>query len=408
VKRVFLTGQESFGNRGCEAIVRGTVAMLRTLAEDVEVVVPSARPALDAAQWPEAADRGVRFVPAFKSVHNKYWRHVQRLPLRAAKRAGWPFPLGRGLKGELERADAVLSIGGDNYSLDYRLPSLLLATDAFAMDRGKPVVLWGASVGPFEAEPDFVPVVREHLRRMARVAVRESVSQAYLESTLGLGNVIRVADPAFHLEPQPVEATPFWPADPENGVVGLNVSPLIQRYRPRGEAPGALLDEVGAFVRWLVDEARVGVLLVPHVVPLTGGTKNNDAHYMAPLLERAAEQGRHVAMMPPDLNAAQTKDVIRRCRFFVGARTHATIAALSSGVPTISIAYSVKAKGINLDLLGHTEHVLETPRVSASTLAAHYRALVADEAAIRARLEDRLPAWRDLARRGATELAEVW
>jgi colanic acid/amylovoran biosynthesis protein len=408
MKRLFLTGQDSFGNRGCEAIVRGTVAMLRTVAEDVEFVVPSSIPELDQAQWPEAADHGVRFIPAFKSVHNKYWRHLQRLPLPALKRAGWPFPLGRMLKDEIDRADAVLSIGGDNYSLDYHLPSLLMGIDGYAMDRGQPVMLWGASVGPFEAEPVFVPVVREHLRRMVRIAARESVTHAYLRTTLGLDNVVRVADPAFFLEPQAVQTGPFWPSDPGNGVVGINVSPLIQRYRPRDEPVGALLDEVGTFVRWLVDEAGMGVLLVPHVIPLTGRTKNNDAHYLAKLLQRTSDLGRFVAMMPPHLNAAETKDVIRGCRYFIGARTHATIAALSSGVPTISIAYSVKAKGINLDLLGHTDHVLETPQVSAATLTARFRALESDEAAVRARLEDRLPSCRDLARSGALELCEVW
>lgn len=41
---------------------------------------------------------------------------------------------------------------------------------------------------------------------------------------------------------------------------------------------------------------------------------------------------------------------------FAGARTHSTIAALSSGVPTLSFAYSIKATGINRDLFGHTDY----------------------------------------------------
>ena len=40
---------------------------------------------------------------------------------------------------------------------------------------------------------------------------------------------------------------------------------------------------------------------------------------------------------------------------FVGARTHATIAAYSTGVPTLSIGYSVKARGIARDLFGGEE-----------------------------------------------------
>ena len=44
--------------------------------------------------------------------------------------------------------------------------------------------------------------------------------------------------------------------------------------------------------------------------------------------------------------------IISKCRFFVVARTHATIAAYSTGVPTIVISYSVKSRGIARDLFG--------------------------------------------------------
>ena len=39
----------------------------------------------------------------------------------------------------------------------------------------------------------------------------------------------------------------------------------------------------------------------------------------------------------------------------MGARTHSTIAAYSSGVPTLVIGYSVKSRGIATDLFGTTE-----------------------------------------------------
>ena len=48
----------------------------------------------------------------------------------------------------------------------------------------------------------------------------------------------------------------------------------------------------------------------------------------------------------------ELKGYIKRCRFFVGARTHSTIAAYSTGVPTLVTGYSVKARGIARDLFG--------------------------------------------------------
>ncbi|MBO5622010.1 MAG: polysaccharide pyruvyl transferase family protein, partial [Butyrivibrio sp.] len=51
--------------------------------------------------------------------------------------------------------------------------------------------------------------------------------------------------------------------------------------------------------------------------------------------------------------------------FFVGARTHSTIAAYSSNVPTLVIGYSVKSRGIATDLFGdYTHYVLPVQEIS--------------------------------------------
>ena len=60
--------------------------------------------------------------------------------------------------------------------------------------------------------------------------------------------------------------------------------------------------------------------------------------------------------MIQDQNCEVLKGFIARCRFFVGARTHATIAAYSSCVPTLVSGYSVKARGIAKDLFGSEDH----------------------------------------------------
>jgi len=53
--------------------------------------------------------------------------------------------------------------------------------------------------------------------------------------------------------------------------------------------------------------------------------------------EMMQEFGDSVKMLPNTLNASPLKQVISKLRFFIGARTYATIAALSSGVPAILI-----------------------------------------------------------------------
>lgn len=55
-----------------------------------------------------------------------------------------------------------------------------MGQDQADMRLGVPVLLREASAGPFDSEPDFMPVNRAHLRRMAGIAARESVTYDYL------------------------------------------------------------------------------------------------------------------------------------------------------------------------------------------------------------------------------------
>ena len=59
--------------------------------------------------------------------------------------------------------------------------------------------------------------------------------------------------------------------------------------------------------------------------------------------------------MIEDHNAEELKGFIARCKYLVAARTHASIAAYSSKIPTLVVGYSIKAKGIAKDLFGTDE-----------------------------------------------------
>jgi colanic acid/amylovoran biosynthesis protein len=379
--RVYLSGQSSFENRGCEAIVRSTAALLNGEFKDLDIVVPSAAPEWDASQWAQAASLGVRFSPAYRPLSNRVWVNLQRLPLPAIRRLVWPFGFPLAVKSEIRDSDLVMSVGGDNYSLDYKRPSLLMGMDAFAMAEGVPVVLWGASAGPFERDPEFVPVVLEHLARMKLILVREDISRQYLES-LGLRNVTRMVDPAFTLAPEAYDPV-GWPVE-RGGVVGVNLGSLVLRYA--GHGAEELLSATAGLCEHIVAQHGLSVALIPHVVPRDVEAPG-DHSVSERLARRLAGLGRSIAVVEPTMNAAQTKYVISRCRFFIGARTHATIAGMSSGVPTASIAYSVKAAGINQDVYGHQRWVLDYREASKEGLRALFDALVQHEADVRSHLE---------------------
>ena len=150
--RVFLAGQNNFGNRGCEALVRSTVATVRSRISSIQFLVPSFAPVNDGRQWPEAHANGVEFVDAGRvGARFIQWSRIcSRIPALTALR--WPrLPRADLLHQTLGTCDAVLSIGGDNYSLDYVLGALsyFVAIAELALERGIPVIQWGGSIGPF-------------------------------------------------------------------------------------------------------------------------------------------------------------------------------------------------------------------------------------------------------------------
>ncbi|AXU20825.1 hypothetical protein C7W88_17465 (plasmid) [Novosphingobium sp. THN1] len=302
----------------------------------------------------------------------------------------------------LNKSDAIIVTGGDILGIEYGLESLYhwMGLIDYAIDHGTPAHLWAASVGPFSADRKVEAQIQAHLSRYASIAVRETSSRDYLEA-LSLKNVTLVADPAFTMKPQAHDHAHELFAAAEQGVLGFNVSPLVRNFLPDADTKRHFDAELVAFIRYVIDKTNISLLLIPHVDPFDGSAWNSDSAYMHGLLKAAGGASSRLAILPSTLNAAQLKHALGRCRFFIGARTHATIGALSLGVPTMSIAYSVKARGINRDLFGHEDCVVPTRQVTERTLQGALDYLLKNETAMRQLLAERIPVWREKARTNA-------
>jgi len=102
--------------------------------------------------------------------------------------------------------------------------------------------------------------------------------------------------------------------------------------------------------------------------------------------------------MLPDaqrLTATQLKGYIARLSALITARTHASIAAYSTCVPTLVIGYSVKAKGIARDLFGEEAgHLIPVQELTGENeLIAAYDALMARAGQERLFLQERIPVY---------------
>ena len=240
-------------NRGCEAILRGTMEILRRefgTAVRARVSV-DASPEIVESQNSTESDPCVCSFPMAGGGprwSTDWWMG------QVNRRFGTSiYPHFRVLKEPAKGASVALQIGGDHYSLDYGRPIGFMAMDRYLQSLGLPVVVWGASVGPFDADPDFAPKIFDHLRTLAAVFVRESDSYNYLRANGVSENVHLMADPAFVMEPVEPSAKKLGLTLPD-GAIGINLSPMVAYYR--GQSPADVdLNEWIKFCAELVKSA---------------------------------------------------------------------------------------------------------------------------------------------------------
>ncbi len=231
----------------------------------------------------------------------------------------------------------AVSIGGDNYCYPEMVEDIILAHNVF-MDAGFDTVLWGCSI-----EPDSLkdPDLFEDLSCYDRIYARESITyNALVEAGISSDILELRKDPAFELETKEVS----FPDGLKKGkTVGINLSPMVL---DRASDPVLVRDSYRKFINYILDNTDQSVMLVPHVI----WGHSDDRKPLGDLYKEFKDTGR--VFLVEDSPAEILKGYISGCSFFVGARTHSTIAAYSSGVPTLVIGYSVKSRGIAKDLFG--------------------------------------------------------
>lgn len=368
MKSVLLYNHGGCENHGCEAIVRATSELFARFGAAGSILA-SATPEYD------------RTIGLDQVQDIFFWRisplSLDRLINSIGFRLGMPreSEVARGYAPVIrrgKRCDVCLSIGGDTYCYGHQ--EHLMVINARLRRAGKPLVLWGCSI-----DPERIAGEMEDLRQYSLIVARESISAGALEEA-GLP-VCRQCDPAFFLKREDLPLPEGWR---EGNTVGINVSPLIFKH---AKDQGTALLAFKALIRHILDESDAAVALIPHVT----WAHDNDLDALGALKAEFKDEPR-VFLLSGELNATQLKGYIARLSALVTARTHASIAAYSTAVPTLVIGYSVKARGIARDLFGDEQgHLIPVQELTcAGQLIAAYDALIARKQAERAYLEKQL------------------
>lgn len=238
----------------------------------------------------------------------------------------------------VERGNVYLSTGGDNYC--YTDLDKLSDYNYLIKKKGGKTVLWGCSIEPDNIKGNVI----QDLKRYDLIVAREPITVAALYSAGIKDNVVQFPDPAFQLNKINL---PLPEGFLEGNMVGLNLSPLIMSCE---KEEGITLKNYLFLIDYILTETNMGIALIPHVVK--GGS--NDLKILKQIKDQYKHENRVILFQ--DYNCEEIKGFISRCRFFIGARTHSTIAAYSTCVPTIVVGYSVKARGIAKDIFGTYEN----------------------------------------------------
>ncbi|KKG09439.1 MULTISPECIES: polysaccharide pyruvyl transferase family protein [unclassified Methanosarcina] len=381
-----LAGNGPYDNRGCEAIVRGTAKILRHYYKDPSFLCVS----FFQNQEQFEKQRREEFDPAI--VHKKANKRqskfdpnwLLRLPFRRLYPELYKNWMYKEMIPYIENSNSVLSVGGDNYSLDYGIPRLFTYLDDVVLERKKPLIIWGASVGPFEKIPEYEKYIKKHLQNVTGIFAREPATIEYLDKIGITDNVYKVADPAFLMDPTEPQSNKK--IEIEEDSIGINLSSLMARYLSNGNME-LWINKASTIVEEIAKRTDNKIYLIPHVTL----PDSNDYLFLKEVKERIKTSEEKIILLPPTYNASETKWIISKMKLFAGARTHSTIAALSSYVPTLSFAYSIKAKGINRDIFGHEDYCLNPEKLNPEIVAEKIESMLEKGNEIRAELKAVIP-----------------
>ncbi|MCH5299775.1 MAG: polysaccharide pyruvyl transferase family protein [Ruminococcus sp.] len=367
MKTIVLYPHIGSGNHGCEAIVRST----KRLISKEKIILLSDNPREDLRY---INDIDVELKKANYEIKRFTFAHMSCLIKKYLFRQSDAFynktfsPVFNNCK----KNNVLLSIGGDIYCYD--TPNFLYRVNSYLRNQGCKTVLWGCSV-----EPDYIDDnMAEDLKGYDLICARETITYEALKKINP--NTILTVDPAFVLPKQET-------ALPAKSYIGVNVSPMIAT---REQVTGIAMENYKNLIQYILENTKDTVALIPHVV----WASNDDRKPLSELKKMFAENDRVV--MVDDHDCTRQKYIISKCRIFVGARTHATIAAYSSCVPTLVVGYSVKAKGIAKDLFGrYNDYVIPVQSLkNKDDLVSAYCWIESNEESIRNHLEKIMPEYK--------------
>lgn len=270
------------------------------------------------------------------------------------------------------QSSLLVDLSGDTITEDYG-PLVLFShciPILIAKCFGSPVVLFGQTIGPFSWS---TALMRRMLQHCDVIIARDNPTYQYLQK-IGIPeqSLKSSIDTGFLLEPASVSKAKVLEAecnyDPKDRLtLGMSVSrqfqEFVEEHPDRRDKPG-LNSTLSEVIDTFVETYDAQVVLFAHV---TGPPERLDDRVVSRELRNSCRRSDRVVVVDKELSASEIKALISRCDLFCGSRMHSNIAATTTGVPTIAMAYSVKSRGI-MGRMSMEDWVVEIPQLTTDHL----------------------------------------
>ncbi len=368
MKKVLIYGVGPLSNRGCEALVNSTISQI-----DKNVSISLAT--FDYKNDKDNFDKRIKRVVNHHIDKESDFDDEQRKKIKEFDSIKYDYNnyesvYQRNVVKEIENSDLCIHIGGDNYC--YGANNWMYFVNDKAHELGKKTVLWGASL--FDEITDLQLI--EDLKKYDLLMLREKISYNAVKRFIDEDKLLLVPDPAFSLKTTKVKMDSWYRG---RKVLGLNLSPLTIKTDDN-------YNSIIKFIDYILNKTDYSISLIPHVTLefvsdtiVLNRLKNDYFNNERVFLERT------------DYNCNQVKYVISQCDMLIAARTHASIAAYSTFVPTLVLGYSVKSRGIAEDLFGsYKNYVIPSEDLNFENLVSCFKFIDNNKDEIRNKLVEQM------------------
>lgn len=371
--RMFFPIHLDGGNRGCEAIAKGTALILKERKENLiglctNIELDHRLKVNDYITLQPMRKKNITFRiknKMYKSIIHDEWKRKSFI---------YRYDYSSFLN-QMNKEDIMISTGGDMMCYD---ENQVIYTVDYLHKRGIHSILWGCSIG----ENNLTPRKLDALRKFSVIYARETLTQEVL-SNHHIDNVVVFPDPAFALDPSPCQLPICFS---QGEVIGINLSNYVMGGF---DLNSTFAREVDALVKYILQSTDYHILLIPHVM-----WQNQDDRIISALIKEKYESDRISILNSDTLNYCQIRYVISKCHCFIGARTHAVISAYSTCTPSIAIGYSIKSRGIAKNIGMPEDTLVDSVNIKGGQLLDSFKYTIAHLENMKRLLKINMPIYR--------------